>query len=152
MKQLSITLIAAFAIMLSACGNGSLNNSNSNIDGNWSAMLTSNQTGAQNFSFTTSLNQSSMSGSVNISNFQFSTQNSCFANGTTETGAFTVSGNFNGNAMGTFQMGIQANPGGPMANMLTLNGTLNNNTITGTWNLVGGSGCSGSGNFTMTRM
>jgi hypothetical protein len=51
MKQVSVTLIAAFAIILSACGNGSLNNSNSNIDGNWSAMLTSNQTGAQNFKF-----------------------------------------------------------------------------------------------------
>lgn len=150
MKNLPLAVIVFSALILGACG--STNNSNAAINGNWTATLTSNQNNSQTFNFTTSLTSSGNNGSVNVNNFQFSTQNQCFANGATETGAFTLSGNFSGSVSGTFQLAVQANPGGVGANSLTLNGTLNNNTISGTWNLVGGSGCSGSGNFTMTKM
>jgi len=41
----------------------------------------------------------------------------------------------------------------PSGNTLTLQGTVNNNAITGTWTLTGLTpGCTGSGNFTLTRM
>jgi hypothetical protein len=33
-----------------------------------------------------------------------------------------------------------------------LSGTANGNTISGTWSLTGGAGCTGSGNFIMTKM
>jgi hypothetical protein len=37
-------------------------------------------------------------------------------------------------------------------NVLNLNGTVNKNTVTGTWTLTGNtSGCTGSGSFTMQR-
>jgi hypothetical protein len=40
----------------------------------------------------------------------------------------------------------------PPGNTLTLNGTLTNSTIMGTWTLTGlTSGCTGNGNFTMSR-
>jgi hypothetical protein len=42
--------------------------------------------------------------------------------------------------------------GNPSGNTLTLNGTVNGNTITGTWQLVGGTGCTGNGNFTVAKM
>jgi hypothetical protein len=39
------------------------------------------------------------------------------------------------------------------SNTLTMQGTINNNTVTGTWTLTGlTSGCSGSGTFTMNKM
>jgi hypothetical protein len=38
-------------------------------------------------------------------------------------------------------------------NVVTLQGKVNNNTILGAWTLTGAqSGCTGSGNFTLTKM
>jgi hypothetical protein len=38
-------------------------------------------------------------------------------------------------------------------NLLTLQGTVNNNTITGNWTLTGTTaGCTGTGSFTMTKI
>jgi hypothetical protein len=74
-----------------------------------------------------------------------------FASGGSATAAFVLSGNFNGNVAGTFQLNIQS--GTPSGNVFTVQGTVKDNTIVGTWTLVGvTSGCAGSGNFTMMRM
>jgi hypothetical protein len=51
---------------------------------------------------------------------------------------------------GWFGMNVQS--GSPGGNTLVLNGTVTGNAISGTWMLTGGSGCTGSGHFAMTRM
>jgi hypothetical protein len=148
MKQLGIAMLLVLGLMLGACGGGSSSNSN-NINGNWTAAL-SDATGAPAFAFTTSLIQNSGT-VVSVTNLSFTTATPCFASGGSGTGLFILSGNFNGNVTGTFQLTIQS--GTPSSNVFTLQGTVKNNTISGTWTLTGvTSGCSGSGNFTMTKM
>lgn len=87
---------------------------------------------------------------VSGTNINFTTSSPCFSTVSSETGGFTLSGNTNGVTTGSFELTIQS--GTPSGNVMTLNGTLNNNTITGTWTLTGvTSGCTGNGNFTMNR-
>jgi hypothetical protein len=143
MKSLGIALIVGLAVALAACGGGS---NNSTINGTWTAGLTdANQNTV--FAFTATFTQGSGT-SVNITNLTFSTQNGCFDSIASESGTFALSGNANGNVTGTFGMAIVS---GPPTNTLTLsNGQVANNTITGTWTLTGtGTGCTGSGAFTM---
>ncbi len=148
MKQLSIAVLLVVGLTLVACGGGSSSSSNT-INGNWTATLT-NPDGSPAFGFTTSLNQSSGT-AVTVTNLSFTTSTPCFSSGGTETGSFVLSGNFNGSVTGGFQMTVQS--GTPSGNTLTLQGTVNNNAVTGMWTLTGvTSGCTGSGTFTMTRM
>src|SRR5262249_42387543 len=140
-------MLLVLGLILAGCG-GSSNNP-SNINGNWTAMLT-NPDGTPAFAFTTSFTQSSGTG-VSVTNLSFTTGSDCFSSGGTATGSFVLSGNFNGNVTGTFQMTDQS--GTPSGNLLTLQGTVSGNTISGTWTLTGvTAGCTGSGSFTMTRM
>jgi hypothetical protein len=146
-KQFGIAVLILVAIALAGCG--SANNTNGTINGNWTAAL-SDQSGTPVFAFTTSLTQNNGT-AVTVTNLNFTTATPCFASGSMATGAFVLSGNFNGSVTGSFQLTVQsANPSG---NMLTLQGTVKNNVITGTWSLTGvTSGCTGSGNFTMNKM
>jgi outer membrane lipopolysaccharide assembly protein LptE/RlpB len=147
MKTLGTIFVLGIALVLAACGS----NSNSNIiNGNWTAaLLNSSSGGSPIFNFTTTLTQSSGS-SVSVTNLNFTTSSPCFASGSTATGGFTLSGNLNGVTSGGFQMNIQST--GSSTNLLTLQGTVSNNTISGTWSLSGTtSGCSGSGQFTMNK-
>jgi len=140
--------LLAIALVLGGCGTNNSNNSG-NINGTWSAVLT-NPDSTPAFAFTTGFTQ--MTGNlVSVTNFTFTTSSPCFVSGETETASFIVNGDFSGNVAGTFQLVIKSgNPGG---DTLTLQGTAKNNTITGTWTLVGlSSGCSGSGNFAVTKM
>ncbi len=89
-------------------------------------------------------------GSVTVSSFSFSASSSCFESDTTETSAFTLNGNFNGQVNGAFNMTVQS--GSPAGNTLTLTGTVHGNSITGQWALTGSSGCTGTGTFTMTKV
>jgi hypothetical protein len=62
-----------------------------------------------------------------------------------------LSGNFNGNISGSFQLTITSAT--PSDNTLTLQGTVNNNAISGGWTLAGLTpGCTGEGDFTFTRI
>src|SRR4051794_20368612 len=129
---------------MGGCGTSSGNNNNA-INGNWTASLT-NPDGTEAFNFTTTLTSSGSTG-VSVSNLSFTTSSPCFSGGTDASGGFTLTGTTNGVSSGGFQMTIQSTPPG---NTLTLNGTLNNNVISGTWTLSGlNSGCNGGGNFTM---
>jgi hypothetical protein len=145
MRKLWLLVALGAALVLAACGN---NSSNGSINGNWTAALMSQANGNPVFDFT--LNMSEMSGGgLSITNLNFTTSSPCFAGGATATGGFTLSGNFNGQTSGSLQMNIQSNSG---SNQLTLQGTVNNNTITGNWSLSGTtSGCTGSGTFTMNK-
>jgi hypothetical protein len=147
MKTLGTIVVLGIAMMLAGCGT---NSNNGMINGNWTAaLMNSSSGGSPVFNFSATFTQSSGSG-VTITNLNFSTATPCFAAGSTATGGFTLSGNQNGVTSGGFQMNIQST--GSTNNLLTLQGTVSNNTISGTWALSGTtSGCSGSGAFTMNK-
>ena len=149
MIKSALSIVLGLSLVLCGCGTSNSSNGSANLTGNWSATLT-NTDGSAAFAFTTTFTQ--MTGtSVTVTNLSFTTHSPCFVSGETETASFILSGNFSGNVSGAFQLTIKSgNPGG---NTLTLQGTVENNTIIGTWTLVGiSSGCSGSGNFVVTRM
>ncbi len=141
-----LAMMACIALLCS-CGNSSSSNT---ISGNWSAAL-SNTDGSQALAFTTSLSQSNGSSTVMVNNLRFSTSTPCFSSDATETGSFVLSGNFNGQTQGSFQLTVQSSMQG--GNLLTLQGKDQGNTVSGTWTLTGTTaGCAGSGNFTMNKM
>ncbi len=147
MKQFAVVVLLAAGLALVGCGSNSKNPAN--INGTWNATLLSNGN-TTGFNFGTSLSVNS-DGSLNVTNFNFTTSSSCFASGETESGSFTLAGNFNGNVNGQFGMTVQS--GTPSGNTLALTGTVSNgNSITGNWTLTGSSGCTGNGTFTMTKM
>jgi hypothetical protein len=149
MKQFGIAMAMAVGLILVACGGGSSNGSDT-VAGNWTATLTNND-GTPALAFTTSLTQGNGSATVTGTNLSFSTSTPCFTSGGSQTGSFVLSGNFNGNITGGFQLTVTS--GTPSGNTLVLQGTVNNNTITGTWNLTGlTQGCTGTGTFTLTKM
>lgn len=147
MKQFWTILVFGVALILAACGT---NSHDSSINGNWTAALMSSPaSNSPTFNFSLSLTEMS-GGNLNITNLKFTSDSPCFASGTTASGGFTLSGTFSGVTSGGFQMNIQSTGGSN--NQLTLTGTVNNNTITGNWQLAGStSGCSGSGTFTMNK-
>jgi hypothetical protein len=149
MKQIAVALVLALGLMLGACGGGGA--TSGNVNGNWTATLT-NPDGTPAFGFTTSLSQNSNGSTVNVTQLSFSTATPCFNSQTSDTGSFILGGNFNGSVTGAFGMTISTMFPGTQ-NVLALQGNVNNNTISGTWTLTGvQSGCTGSGNFTLTRM
>jgi hypothetical protein len=130
-------------LLLAACST----DNNAQINGTWTAVL-SNTSGAQAFDFNTNLTSVSDNG-LTVTNLSFSTQEPCFPGTSTSTGAFVVSGNFNGMAAGGFQLTVNSSSA---SNQLQLVGTLHNDTVSGTWTLTGTTaGCTGSGTFTMTK-
>jgi hypothetical protein len=144
MRQFAIALLCSISLLSGACGSGGSNN----INGTWSATLT-NPDGTPGFSFTTSLQQNN-NATITGTNLTFSTATPCFTSISSETGGFTLNGNTSGVTTGAFELTVQSAT--PSGNVLTMTGTLTNNTITGTWTLTGvTSGCTGSGNFTMTK-
>jgi len=145
-KYTVMATLLALGLVLGGCGGGG--SSSGNVSGNWTATLTDTD-GTQAFALTTSLTQGSGT-LVTGTNLVFTTSTSCFTSGGSETGSFVLSGNVNGNVTGTFQLTVES--GTPSGNTLVLNGTVNDNTISGTWTLTGTGGCAGSGNFAMTKM
>jgi hypothetical protein len=138
-------LVLGMALLLAACGSSSHDNS---INGNWTAALMSSNNNNPVFNFSLNMSETS-GGNLNITNLNFTTSSPCFSGGATATGGFTLSGTFTGVTSGALQMNIQSNSG---SNLLTLQGTVNNNTVTGNWTLTGTTaGCTGSGTFTMNK-
>ena len=147
MKRFALLVLLIASLFLVGCGSNSGANP-TNINGSWNATLMGNSN-TTSFAFGTSLAVNN-DGSVSVSNFNFTTNSPCFGSGETESGSFTLGGNFNGQVNGSFGMTVQS--GSPSGNTLKLNGTVaNGNTITGTWTLTGSSGCTGSGSFSMTK-
>lgn len=147
MKQFAVAILFAMSLALIGCGSNSSNANN--VNGNWNASLVSGGNSPV-FTFGTTMTVNNSNGSVAFANFSFTTNSSCFTSGETENGSFILSGDFNGNVNGKFGMTVQS--GTPAGNTLALTGTVNGNTITGTWTLTGSSTCTGSGTFTMTKM
>jgi hypothetical protein len=146
MRRFVAGIVLLISLALIGCGSNSSNPSN--INGTWNATLVSGGN-ATVFTFGTSLKENG-DGSLSVSNFSFTTNSLCFVSGETETGSFTLSGNFNGAVSGKF--GFTVESGSPTGNTLALSGDANGNTISGTWTLTGSSGCTGNGTFTMTKV
>lgn len=148
MKQLLVAMLLAAAVTLLGCSSNNNSTNPANINGTWNATLTDTNN-ATVLSFGTALLVNG-DGTLNVTSFNLTTNSACFASGETETGSFTLAGNTNGNVSGKF--GFVVVSGTPAGNTLTLTGTVSNgNTISGTWILTG-TGCTGTGNFTMTKM
>jgi len=146
MKQFTAALLVLAGLVLSGCGSNHTNASN--LNGTWNATLMGNNNSTV-LAFGTSL-QVDNNGSVSVLSFKFTTNSPCFVTGETETGSFTLAGNFNGQVTGNFGMTVQS--GTPTGNTLTLTGSAAGNTISGNWTLTGSPGCTGSGTFSMTKM
>ncbi len=145
-KQFALPIMLVFGLALTGCGNTA-----GNIDGNWTANLITPPGGTPVFAFQTSFTGSG-SGTLTITSLTFSTSGSCFATGPfTETGTASLSGDYNGHVTGSFGMIISTTFPAGTNNVLTLNGTVANGTITGTWSLTGSTGCTGTGVFTATK-
>jgi len=146
MKQVAAVVLLGVCAVLVGCGSSS--SSPANINGTWTAILTdtNNQTF---FQFGTSLVVQG-DGSLAVSNFTITSPSPCISEGggTTETGSFSLTGNFNGNVTGSFGFMVQSNT--QSTNTIKLTGTATGKTISGTWSATG-IGCSGNGLFTMTR-
>lgn len=143
MKKIAAVLLTAMTLIFSSCGSNS--HATGNINGIWDATL-SNST-ASTFTFQTTLTVNA-DGSLGTNSFSLTLNNTpCTFPSTTESGSFTISGNFNGQVSGTFHYVITST--GSESSVLTLNGTVSGGQITGTWSVKGTGSCTGSGNFTM---
>jgi len=141
----TITLLA-LGLTLTGCGKTA-----GNIDGSWVATLVTPPGGTPVFAFSTNFSGSG-GGAFTITNLTFTTAGTCFATPPfTETGTVSLTGNYNGHVTGSFGLTITTQFSSGTNNVLTLNGTVADSTITGTWTLTGSTGCSGSGIFTATR-
>jgi hypothetical protein len=143
MKKIAAVLLTAMTLIFSSCGSNS--HATGNINGIWDATL-SNST-ASTFTFQTTLTVNA-DGSLGTTSFSLTLNNTpCTFPSTTESGSFTISGNFNGQVSGAFQYVIKST--GSESNVLTLNGTVSGGQITGTWSVTGTGSCTGNGTFTM---
>jgi hypothetical protein len=144
MKKITAIALLGISLILSSCGANS--HLVGNINGLWAATLSS--TGVDTFSFRTNLTVNA-DGSLGTTNFSLTVNGGpCTFPTTTETGSFTISGNFNGQVSGTFHYVIRST--GVEVNTLTLDGTVSGGVVTGTWTVSGATAnCTGNGTFTM---
>lgn len=132
-------------MLLASCGGDP-----ATINGDWSATLS----GTQTLKFTVTLNQTTPP-ELDVTDFNFTTPTACFDSLHGQSGSFAPSGNIGGNITGAFNLSISTLFPAQPQNVLSLQGEVNGNTITGSWSLTGGvgQGCSpDSGNFTMHKI
>jgi hypothetical protein len=143
-KSLGVFVLIALGLAMVGCGSGS---NSTNVNGNWSAKLTNSSDGSTAYTFNTTFSEMN-NGSLTITNFSFTSNGTCFEGQTTQTGSFTLSGDFSGNVKGTFGLTVTSSTG----NILTLQGGVGpNNTLTGNWSVTGSTACVGSGTFIFNR-
>jgi len=142
---LSLLLLAAIG---TACGSNPIPKV---IDGTWNASLLNSDSSVA-YTFQTTLNQDTGS-AVKVIRFTFTSDAPCFTAPMGQTATFSATGHSRDFQTGPFSMNIATAMGTMVENVLTLNGTRNaDGGISGTWTLTGLSGCSGSGNYTMTAL
>jgi len=144
MKKIIALAFLSVTLILSGCGSGS--HATGNINGLWSATL-SNST-VNDFIFMTKLTVNA-DGSLGTTSFNITLNGTpCTFPTTTESGSFTITGNFNGQVSGKFHYVIMSS--GVEVNTLTLDVTVSGGQIAGTWTVTGATAnCSGFGTFTM---
>jgi hypothetical protein len=136
-KVTGVTVLLVLGLTMAGCGSSA---ARGNINGNWTATL-ANADGSIFSQFSATFTEGS-GGNLSITNLTFTTPGPCeFSGGWGAAGSFAPTN-------GTFGMSMAAeNVGGPM---LSVQGTLSNDRITGTWSASGlVPPCSGSGTFTI---
>lgn len=156
MKEVALLLLVA--LMLNGCGSSSPTTQTA-ASGVWSADLSGGIGPASGFSFTTQFTVNS-NGSLNITNFQFLTEGTCFPiTGGTQSGSMVLPPNTTTTAVtGPFTYTVQSGgntlslTGTVTGTITTTSTTLTGGSVTGTWSLTGGTGCNVTGQaFTMTQ-
>ena len=149
MKQVAAIMLLGVCAALVGCGSNNGGSNPANINGTWTATLMDSNN-AEFFQFATNLIVQG-DGTLAVSSFTITSPSPCISStgGTTETGSFSLSGNFNGNVTGSFGFTVQSNS--QATNTIKLTGTASGNTISGTWSATG-TGCTGNGTFTMNKM
>jgi hypothetical protein len=144
MKKTVAALLLGMTLILAGCGSNS--HVAGNINGLWSATLSS--TGPSTFAFMTQLTVNA-DGSLGTNSFNLTVNGGpCTFPTTTENGTFMITGNFNGQVSGKFHYVIMST--GVEVNTLTLDGTVSAGQISGTWSVSGATAnCTGTGTFTM---
>jgi hypothetical protein len=150
MKRLAIVALLAFELMISGCGSTTKTVTQTAASGTWQAAITGGVGEASALNFITSYTVNG-DNSLSIATLQFLTTGagSCFESGATASGTATLTTDSANLTTGPVTFIVQS--GTPAGNTLTLSGTESNTTITGTWTLTGGTGCTGQGDFTMTH-
>lgn len=159
MRNLAIVGLVFMELFVAGCGSNSSTTSTAQTAANgiWESSLIGSDAGVGVFNFTTAFTING-DGSLSVTYFSFLTTapTACFPlTGESTNGSFDI--NSTGNtASANFQFTVQS--GG---NSLSLTGTATGTTdasgnttwtsITGNWTLTGGSGCTGTGTFTMTK-
>ncbi len=155
MKKVALLLLLALT-MVNGCSSNTIT-AQTAASGGWGAQLLGGAGQASGFSFTSQFTVNG-DGSLSVTYFQFLTEGPCFpATGLTPTGTMVLALNNATQAVtGTFTLTVPSS-----GNTLTLNGTvtgtetgttLSGGSVTGTWTLAGGTGCTGTnGTFTMTQ-
>ncbi len=154
MRNLALLGLLALVLSLIGCGT-STPSTVKTADGTWESALIGSDAGVGVFNFITRFSVGT-GGSLSVSYLSFLTTGPCFP-----VSGDMASGSFNVTATGTspaanFQFTVQSG-----SNSLAMTGTATGttdssgnitwSTISGTWTLTGGTGCAGSGTFTMTR-
>jgi hypothetical protein len=144
MKKMIAVMSMCACLILAGCGSNS--HATGNINGQWAATLSNSSATVLGFNTTLTVNAD---GSLGTTSFDLNLNSTpCTFPATTESGSFTISGNFNGQVSGSFNYVITST--GAQVNTLTLHGTVNNGQITGTWTVTGATAnCTGNGTFTM---
>jgi hypothetical protein len=150
MKKFAILGLLMLELALSGCGSTSQTTAATDTSGVWQAVMSGGAGEASALSFVTKFSVNG-DGSLNISSFNFlnTDPQACFVSGQTEGGTASVTTDSTGLVTGTVTYTVQS--GTPAGNTLTLTGTEDGTTITGTWALTGGGACTGAGDFTMKR-
>jgi hypothetical protein len=131
--------LIALSLTMAGCGNSTTSSAVGAINGNWTATL-NNADGSIAYQFTATFAQAP-GGVLNVTDLQFAQTGSCLLSGNPATGSFTPANRAFGLSM------ISTAIIGPD---LALQGVLSGSTVSGTWNLTGGStACSGNGTFNM---
>ena len=146
MNKAAVVALLGVTLIFSGCGSNS-STTNANINGTWSAALSSSSS-VNTFAFMTHLTVNA-DGSLGTTSFNLTLDNSpCTFSSSTESGTFTLTGNFNGQVSGKFHYVVMSP--GVEVNTLTLDGTVSGGKITGTWTVTGTTAnCTGNGTFTM---
>lgn len=155
MKKLALVVLLAIEVALAGCGSGPTSTVKA-ADGTWQSALIGTDAGVGVFNFLTKFSVGANS-ALSVSYFSFLNTGPCFPlTGETAGGIFTVTSATTTSTSANFQFTVHSG-GASLAMTGTAAGTTDSSanttwsTITGTWTLTGGSGCAGSGTFTMTR-
>lgn len=147
MRIIAIACLLALALLVTSCGSSTTNTAPQTASGTWQAALTQPAGGFTNLDFVTTFTVNT-DGSLNVTGLTFINAQSCFVNESAGGSSDLIT---NPNFIVTGPITYKIDSQSPTGNSLTLTGSENGSTITGTWAMTGSSECTGSGNYTMCQ-